>query len=328
MRQTLLQLVVCPNCHGDLTAHDTASEGDHILFGHLACNPIVHGVPHLYEQAGVTRIEQINVDRFAYSWKTFDSGWENDKKTFLEFIAPVQPEHFQDKRILDAGCGMGRFSALSASFGAAEVVGMDLGDSVFPAYQNTQHLPNVHIVRGNIFTPPFKKATFDYAFSVGVLHHLPEPQSGFNHLVPLVKPGGDISVWVYGQEGNEWVDRYITPVRKLLTARLPMPLLMWVARLGGFALFLLVRGLYAPARKLGGEKASRILPYYNYFQNWIDETLEQNIHTVLDHLLTPIAFYLPREEVETWFSLRKEIGTYAITSCREYSWCGFGSIRA
>jgi len=37
---------------------------------------------------------------------------------------------------------------------------------------------------------------FDYAFSVGVLHHLPDPRAGFRSLAGKVKDGGHLSAWV------------------------------------------------------------------------------------------------------------------------------------
>jgi SAM-dependent methyltransferase len=61
---------------------------------------------------------------------------------------------------------------------------------------------------------------FDYAFSVGVLHHLPDPRQGFMSLASRVKPGGRLSAWVYGAENNEWIVRFVNPVREKITSRI------------------------------------------------------------------------------------------------------------
>jgi len=41
--------------------------------------------------------------------------------------------------------------------------------------------------------------TFDFIYSIGVLHHTPDTRAAFLRLVPLLKPGGTIAIWVYGK---------------------------------------------------------------------------------------------------------------------------------
>ena len=49
---------------------------------------------------------------------------------------------------------------------------------------------------------PFRPESFDVIFSIGVLHHTPDTQAYFAKLVPLLKPGGVISIWVYPRHGD------------------------------------------------------------------------------------------------------------------------------
>jgi len=45
---------------------------------------------------------------------------------------------------------------------------------------------------------------FDYAFSIGVLHHTSNPQAAFNEVARTVKRGGEFAVWLYiGVGGNQ-----------------------------------------------------------------------------------------------------------------------------
>ena len=85
---------------------------------------------------------------------------------------------------------------------------MDLSDAVETAFAATRALENVHIVQADIYHLPFPRI-FDYAFSVGVLHHLPDPLRGFKSLASKVKQGGHLSAWVYGAENNEWITRWV-----------------------------------------------------------------------------------------------------------------------
>ena len=74
---------------------------------------------------------------------------------------------------------------------------------------------------------------FDYAFSVGVLHHLPDPRGGFLSLASKVKPGGHISAWIYGAENNEWITRWVNPVREKITSRIDRRALLAIVKSPG-----------------------------------------------------------------------------------------------
>ena len=100
--------------------------------------------------------------------------------------------------VLDAGCGVGRYMSIALELGA-EVVGMDLSSSVDQAMGNVGHQPNCHLVQGDLNNPPFNTQTFDYIFSLGVLHHTPDPFASFQALTPLIKPGGNMAISVYPQ---------------------------------------------------------------------------------------------------------------------------------
>src|SRR2546426_12679790 len=101
-------------------------------------------------------------------------------------MAPVGKDAFAGRRVLDAGCGKRRHLRLAAAFGAREVIAVDLGPAVDAAAQNTADLDNVHVVQGDLTRPPFRPASVDLIYSIGVLHHLPEPEAGFRALSPPI----------------------------------------------------------------------------------------------------------------------------------------------
>jgi SAM-dependent methyltransferase len=112
----------------------------------------------------------------------------------------LTPEQVNGKLILDAGVGAGRFADVLSRWGA-NVVGVDLSYAVEAAYQNLQDRPNVIIAQGDIGKLPFAPGTFDFIISIGVLHHTPDTKAYFKKLVPLLKPGGEICIWVYPAQG-------------------------------------------------------------------------------------------------------------------------------
>src|SRR5438093_1467405 len=103
---------------------------------------------------------------------------------------------------------------------------------------------------------------FAFVFSIGVLHHLPDPELGFDRLVRLVQPAGRILVWLYALEGNERFVRLLDPWRSRLFSRLPSRVNRVVATLLAVPLWLLIRGLYVPLARRGH---ARGLPYSDYF---------------------------------------------------------------
>ena len=60
---------------------------------------------------------------------------------------------------------------------------------------------------------PIPSHTFDVVYSIGVIHHTPDPYKTWMNLIRLVKPGGRLCIWVYGKgRGNRfrsWIPRPI-----------------------------------------------------------------------------------------------------------------------
>jgi SAM-dependent methyltransferase len=65
---------------------------------------------------------------------------------------------------------------------------------------------------------------FDYVFSIGVLHHIPDPAPVVRAAFGALRPGGKMLIWLYGREGNEGYLWWVLPLRQI-TRRLPDPLL-------------------------------------------------------------------------------------------------------
>ena len=131
-------------------------------------------------------------DSFGYQWTTFSEMVIDFRENFLLYVAPLQASFFSHKLGLDLGCGFGRHIYNAATFGA-EMVGVDISEAIESTRVNTEGLPNVHLVQADVYHLPFKPGVFDFAYSIGVLHHLPDPERGFQCLVPLVKPAARCS---------------------------------------------------------------------------------------------------------------------------------------
>jgi SAM-dependent methyltransferase len=119
---------------------------------------------------------------------------------------------YAGRRVLDAGCGHGRYLAAFAALGA-EAVGLDAG---LPPAQ----LPRgTRFVRGDVMHPPFLPGTFDLVFCDGVLHHTGDPRGGYLALARLVRPGGALYVWLYPPERR--LREAVFRAARAVTTRLP-----------------------------------------------------------------------------------------------------------
>src|SRR5205823_5510997 len=78
------------------------------------------------------------------------------------------------------------------------------------------------------------------------LHHLPDPERGFQALVSKLRPGGSISAWVYGREGNSWIVHVVTPLRERFFSKLPHGLLDVLSGALTVPLYLGTKLLYRP----------------------------------------------------------------------------------
>ncbi|MBN1314442.1 MAG: class I SAM-dependent methyltransferase, partial [Anaerolineales bacterium] len=115
-------------------------------------------------------------------------------------ITGITPEQVSGKTIVDFGCGPGRFLDVVRRAGG-KAVGIDLSLSVQAARRNFANDPDVLIVQGDVLNPPFRSSVFDGGYTIGVLHHTPDPQKGVQTLVDSIMPRGWVACSVYGKGG-------------------------------------------------------------------------------------------------------------------------------
>ena len=332
MKERLLQYLSCPSCGGAIALRsEEQREAAEIIEGQLSCDscarswPIVRGVPRFASLDEVEEEKAATAAGFGWQWQHFSQADDKYEQQFLAWIAPVAPEFFKDKIVLEGGCGKGRHTQLAAQWGAREVIGVDLSAAVETAFAATRHLPNAHIVQADIFNLPFARA-FDYAFSVGVLHHLPDPRGGFKSLASKVKAGGHISAWVYGAENNEWITRWVNPLRHRLTSRMNPSTLLQLSKVPAAIMFAATKLVYGPLnRSRRGASLARHLFYNDYLKAIASFGWREQHTIVFDHLVAPTAFYISRAEFADWW---REIGAREVNISwhNSNSWRGFGRV--
>lgn len=193
--------------------------------------PIHGAVPRLQEATVELRRTKKTFDVewkvFSYNEKIYGHSKEEELQDF--FRRTAIDEHFlSGKTVLDGGCGIGR---LTQSVGnvAKEIIGIDFSQGVDAAYILNEEKPTVHILQGDIMNLPFKASSFDYVYSKGVLHYVPDVKRCISGLAYLVKPNGALSITLYPnmQSLFEAFNLLLTK----FTLRLPIRVNYWLSHL-------------------------------------------------------------------------------------------------
>jgi ubiquinone/menaquinone biosynthesis C-methylase UbiE/uncharacterized protein YbaR (Trm112 family) len=220
MHQSFASLLACPACKRDLKADAASSSAQIIETGNLRCEnghtyPIVRAIPRFVSSDGYA-------SNFGFEWNVHNKtqldseASRESEEAFIEKTG-FRREDFEGKLVLDVGCGMGRFSDVASRWGAT-VVGIDLTSAVDAAYSNIGGRDNVHLAQADVFRLPFRDETFDFIFSIGVLHHTPDTKAAFDQLPRLLKPGGHIAIWVYTARRSVYLT---SDLYRHVTTRLP-----------------------------------------------------------------------------------------------------------
>jgi 2-polyprenyl-3-methyl-5-hydroxy-6-metoxy-1,4-benzoquinol methylase len=313
--QKLLETLRCPSCHGVLRLDDARVQDDGGLCLECAtCTqqfPVIGGIPRLLlsplrealigTQAAVGNDNQQvkTALSFGFEWARFPEMYEEWNQSFLNYMQPHGREFFRGKKVLDAGCGSGRFAYYAAKYGA-EVWAVDLGQAVEVARRNTEASGKVQVIQADLHRPPFAPESFDFIYSIGVLHHLPDPEAAFQNLLRYLKPEGEIQVYLYWSPEGQPIKRALLALvaaARRVTTRLPHQItyvLAYPAALAAFALFVWP---YRLLKKVPGLKAmAEEIPMKQY----ANFPFRVCVNDQLDRFSAPIENRYTRKEVEDW----------------------------
>lgn len=192
----------CIGCGAPLQAEEDSSvqSNGNVAEGQLTCSscgrvfPIVRSMPRFVPSEDYAH-------SWGYQWNLFDKtqldSYAGNNLSHERFYATTQwPSKMEGQVILEAGCGMGRFTEVALETGA-EVFSFDLSSSVEANYRNNGDSDRVHIFQASIYEIPLKKESFDRIFCMGVLQYCPDVRTAFMSLIPFLKPGGEIVIDCY-----------------------------------------------------------------------------------------------------------------------------------
>jgi SAM-dependent methyltransferase len=138
---------------------------------------------------------------FGAEWARFDQSGVPDAemmRMFGEYFAVFPWEKLPPNATgFDAGCGSGRWSPLVARR-VGHLHCIDAAPAALAvARQRLAALPNVTIHEASIDALPLTDNSMDFGYSLGVLHHMPDPEAGLAACVQKLKPGAPMLVYLY-----------------------------------------------------------------------------------------------------------------------------------
>jgi len=233
--------------------------------------------------------------------KGFNFEWKLHSKITAEHKIELQHVYgnlisfndFNNKIVLDAGCGQGRFAYFNNKYGKAkEVYCIDMGEQVLLAKKNLKEYDNVHIIQASIHNLPFKKNFFDIIYSIGVLHHLPEPIKGYQSLIKHLKPNGKIFVWIYG---HSMISPIINLIKKI-SLKFPEPVVYLFSLFPSLLMWPIII-----AHKIGKNiKPVKYLTDLLPFGFYTDRTFPNLWNINFDKMNSSIAFFSKKKDVKKW----------------------------
>lgn len=230
MKREYLSFMCCPECQSPLVVNGEENENQVIETGSIKCvnnecgrtYPIINAVPRF-----VTYGKYAN--SFGQQWRSFaktqlDGAQTKDSQVRWDSEVTWNAEDLAGKNIIEFGSGAGRFIDVVSKLGVKLAIGIDITDAVDASQKNLGKRGNCFFIQADFFKLPIKQSSMDFGYSLGVLHHTPDPEKAFYQLVNVVRKDGGVALGVYD------ISLYKRPNRnslKVLTTELLWTINLW-----------------------------------------------------------------------------------------------------
>ena len=237
---------------------------------------------------------------FSSEWEFFPQDKLSDSqklKVFQEYFDIFPWDKLPKESCVgaDLGCGSGRWATLIAPK-VSKLICVDISQkAISVAQKNLQTFQNVEFIRGSVGNLPIEEESLDFAYSLGVLHHLPVPHQALKSIVRKLKKGAPLLIYIYYALDNrpKWYQKLwklmdafrvliskMSPKMKYITSQTFAYLVYWPFSRAAWAL-----------DKLGILPAAWPLSYYRDKEFYIIRT------DALDRFGTPLEKRFTKEQI-------------------------------
>lgn len=129
-------------------------------------------------------------------------GYHGSKKMLEDIVNPFNLNQIQNKFIMEVGSGSGRILKNLIKYRPKKIFGIEPSNAIKIAKKNVGNSSKIKFfnIKGEDIE---EKEKFDFVFSLGVIHHIPNYQKVCSNIFNSLKKNGQFVCWVYGYEGNE-----------------------------------------------------------------------------------------------------------------------------
>ena len=299
----------CPTCGAPV---DDDEGGIHCPSGHHYA--VRDGYLDCSSDAVVDETTDRTFASFGFEWNTFDEVRQEDEGFAEVYFRDLDLDSLSGQVGLDAGCGKGRYTRFLAAHLSATAA-LDGSSAVEAAARNLADLDSVVVVRSDLRSAPFAPESFDFISSLGVLHHLDDPQEGFRRLVGYLAPGGRVLLYLYSRPahlGVRSVALGLASALRRITVRLPHRVLKVVSTP---VAALLYAGVVVPGGY--GERTGRASLAGLPMDAYRGKPFRSLVLDTFDRLSAPVEHRYVWKELSPWFT---EAGLVVDTARDETGW--------
>ncbi|MDR0747083.1 MAG: class I SAM-dependent methyltransferase [Helicobacteraceae bacterium] len=268
------------------------------------------------KMSGATTQTQRCIEDFGEQWSQYpeNEGLYASVETLQDICGDLlNIGEFEGKTIADIGSGSGRIVNMLLDAGAKKVTALEPSAAFDVLRRNTSdradRIVYLRAIGGGGELPP---NSFDFALSIGVMHHIPDPAPAMREMFESLRGGGKAIVWLYGREGNGLYLFFVRPLR-VLTSRMPHKVLHAFVKF----IAILLNGYICLCSHVK-------LPMYLYMRNVVGKWSRHiRFVTIYDQLNPAYAKYYRRDEAEKLMSDAGFINVRAYHR-HNYSWTMLG----
>ena len=182
----------------------------------------------IHSHEGSDNIDQHTVSSFGEEWNSFHGFSEKDIQALGEqYFDIVRPDMLnENSRIIDIGCGSGRFiKYIQTKYPYQSITGIDPSSAILAADSLIGADEKINLIQAAADNIPFPDEHFDFGYSLGVLHHIPDTPKALNDCVKKIKKDGHFLLYLYYNLDNKpyyfKIIFYLSNLIRLVVSKMP-----------------------------------------------------------------------------------------------------------
>jgi SAM-dependent methyltransferase len=239
---------------------------------------------------------------FGHEWSIFQQSESEfspaDREAMFRSYFHIFPwnELRSDSVGIDVGCGSGRWSVLVApKVGHLHLLDAS-ADALAVARQNLSDASNVSFHLASVSNIPVDDNSLDFAFSLGVLHHVPDTMAAICAIATKLKVGAPFLIYLYyALDNRPWWYRAIwrfSNVFRVTISRLPPELRLAISQIIAVVIYWPLARFAALAERTGFSPAAIPLESYRHRKFYVMRT------DAYDRFCTRLEQRFTRAEIE------------------------------